>query len=167
MNVLDIVLGILLLYGLIKGAMKGLFIELASLIAIIASIYGATHFSDYIGNYLSIYINWPSKYIKIIAFAITFIAILILVSLLGRALTKIAKFAALGILNKLLGAIFGFLKMAFIASAVIMFIGPLNRGLNIMKQETINGSILYGRVAKFAPLVLPKIMKEFNKDDLK
>jgi len=99
------------------------------------------------------------------AFALTFIAILIIVSLLGKALTKIANFAALGIVNKLLGAAFGFLKMAFIASAAIMFIGPLSKNLGIIKKETIEQSIIYGKVAKFAPLVLPKIMKEFNKED--
>lgn len=165
MNYLDIILGILLLYGLVKGAMKGLFIELASLIAIVAAIYGATHFSDYIGNHLAKSVSWEPQSIKLTAFALTFIAILIVVSLLGRVLTKIANFAALGIINKLLGAAFGFLKIAFIASAVIMFIGPLNNTLEIVEKETINKSILYSKVAAFAPLILPEIMKEFNKKE--
>lgn len=164
MNYLDLILGGLLLFGLVKGIMKGLFVELASLIAIIAAIYGATHFSDYAANFLSKTVNWEPNYIRIAAFGITFVIILIVVSLLGKILTKIANFAALGILNKLLGGAFGFLKMAFIASAVIMFIGPLNDKLEIVKKETISNSILYNRVAAFAPLILPKIMKEFNKD---
>ena len=165
MNYLDIVLGILLLYGLVKGVMKGLFVELASLIAIVAAIYGATHFSDYVGNHIAKSVSWEPQYIKLTAFALTFIGILIVVSLFGRGLTKIANFAALGLVNKLLGAAFGFLKIAFIASAVIMFIGPLNNTLEIVKKETINESILYSKVAAFAPLILPKIMKEINKDE--
>ena len=165
MNYLDIILGILLLYGLAKGIMKGLFVELASLIAIIAAIYGATHFSDFIGNHLAKSVTWEPQYIKLTAFALTFIAILIIVSLLGKTLTKIANFAALGLINKLLGGAFGFLKFAFIASAVIMFVGPLNNTLEIIKKETINESILYNKVAAFAPLVLPKIMKEINKGE--
>ena len=165
MNYLDIILGILLLYGLAKGFMRGLFVELASLIAIIAAIYGATHFSDYAGNHLAKSVSWEPQSIKLAAFAITFIAILVIVSLLGKIFTKIANFAALGIINKLLGAAFGFLKMAFIASAVIMFVGPLNNTLEIVKKETINQSILYSKVAAFAPLILPKIMKEINKEE--
>jgi len=167
MNYLDIILGILLLYGLVKGVMKGLFIELASLIAIIAAIYGATHFSNYIGGYLAKTVSWEPQYIKLTAFALTFIVILIIVSLLGRVLTKVANFAALGLVNKLLGAAFGFLKMAFIGSAVIMFVGPLNNSLEIVKKQTIKQSILYSKVAAFAPLILPKIMKEFNPEDTK
>ena len=167
MNYLDIILGVLLLYGLVKGVMKGLFVELASLIAIIAAIYGATHFSNYIGDYLTKTVSWEPQYIKLTAFALTFVAILIAISLLGKVLTKIANFAALGLVNKILGAVFGFLKIAFIVSTVIMFVGPLNKNLNIINKETINKSILYSKVAKFTPLVLPKIMKEFNKEDTK
>ena len=165
MNILDIILGIVLLFGLVKGIMKGLFVELASLIAIIAAIYGATHFSYFIGNYIAQSVIWPEQYIKITAFALTFIGVLVLISLLGKTLTKSANFAALGILNKLLGGLFGLLKFAFIASAIIMFISPLNKGLNIIKQETIESSILYNGVAQFAPAILPTIMKEFKKED--
>jgi len=143
--------------------MKGLFVELASLIAIVAAIYGATHFSGYVGDHLSKNISLEPQYIKFIAFAITFIGILFLVSIFGKVLTKIANFAALGIINKLLGAAFGFLKMAFIASAVIMFIGPVNNTLEIIKKETIKGSILYGKVAAFAPIILPKVMNKLDK----
>ena len=164
MNYLDIILGIILLYGLVKGVMKGLFVELASLIAIVAAIYGATHFSGYVGDHLSKHISMEPQHIKLVAFGITFVAVLFLVSLLGKVLTKIANFAALGIVNKLLGAAFGFLKMAFIASAIIMFIGPLNNTLAIVKKETIQQSVLYSKVAAFAPVILPKIMKEYNQE---
>jgi len=143
--------------------MKGLFVELASLIAIVAAIYGATHFSGYVGDHLSKNISLESQYIKLIAFAITFIGILFLVSIFGKVFTKIANFAALGIVNKLLGAAFGFLKMAFIASAVIMFVRPVNNTLGIIKKETVNESILYSKVAAFAPIILPKVMNKLDK----
>ncbi len=162
MNIIDIILGILLLYGLVKGFTKGLFIELSSLIAIVAAIYCATHFSDYVGNFLSKQVMWDEKYVKLAAFAITFVLILIGVAILGRILTKVANFAALGILNKVAGAAFGLLKFAFIASAIIMILNPFNKTLNIISQETLNSSILFEPVADFAPKVLPKIMKEVN-----
>jgi len=47
MNVLDIILGALLLFGLVRGFMKGLFVEVASLVALIAGVYGAIHFSSF------------------------------------------------------------------------------------------------------------------------
>ncbi|MFD2563706.1 CvpA family protein [Aquimarina rubra] len=159
MNYIDIILGILLLWGLIKGFSKGLFVSLASLVALIAGIYIAVHFSHLVGGYLEQYVNWGDGAMKLTAFAITFIIVVILISLAGKLLTKIADFASLGVLNKLLGAAFGVLKFAFIASVVIIFIDAGNRSLGIIKQETLDSSILYSPVKKLAPMVLPNILK--------
>ncbi|MUH37783.1 CvpA family protein, partial [Zobellia amurskyensis] len=87
MSFLDIILGLLLLYGLWKGLKNGLFVELASLVALIAGIYGAIHFSYYAGDYLSQNMEWNERYINIAAFVITFIVIVFAVQLAGRFLT--------------------------------------------------------------------------------
>ncbi|WP_109436109.1 MULTISPECIES: CvpA family protein [Aquimarina] len=162
MNYIDIILGILLLWGLIKGLSKGLFASLASLVALIVGIYIAVHFSHIIGGYLGQYVDWQEGAMKLVAFALTFILVVILVSLAGKILTKIADYAALGILNKILGAAFGVLKMAFISSVIIIFIDAINRNITIIKEETINSSYLYKPVRKLAPMVLPSILKNTN-----
>lgn len=165
MNYIDIILGILLLWGLIKGFSKGLFVSLASLVALVAGIYIAVHFSHLVGGYLEQYVDWGDGAMKLTAFAITFIVVVILISIAGKLLTKIADFASLGILNKLLGAAFGVLKFAFIASVVIIFVDAGNRSLNIIKQETLDSSILYSPVKKLAPMVLPNILKSERGDN--
>ncbi|WP_108802783.1 CvpA family protein [Aquimarina sp. Aq107] len=165
MNYIDIILGILLLWGLIKGFSKGLFVSLASLVALVAGIYISVHFSHLIGGYLEKYVNWGDGALKLTAFAITFIGVVILISLAGKLLTKIADFASLGILNKLLGAAFGVLKFAFIASVIIIFVDAANRSLNLIKQETLDSSILYAPVKKIAPTVLPNILRDTTKEE--
>jgi membrane protein required for colicin V production len=50
---IDIVLGLLLLYGLFKGVQNGLLVELASILALVAGLYGAIHFP------ISLGITWP------------------------------------------------------------------------------------------------------------
>src|SRR5688572_12092091 len=99
MVILDIVIGILLVWGLYKGLKNGFFVELASLIALVAGIYGAIHFSYFVGDRLSERLEWDPRYISITAFLVTFLAILLLVNFAGRFLTKIADFAMLGFLN--------------------------------------------------------------------
>jgi membrane protein required for colicin V production len=165
MNYIDIILGILLLWGLIKGFSKGLFSSLASLVALIVGIYIAVHFSHIAGGYLEHYVNWGEGTMKLVAFAVTFIVVVILVSLAGKILTKIADYAALGILNKILGSAFGVLKMAFIASVIIIFIDAINRNITIIKEETLNSSVLYAPVRKLAPMILPSILKEEDSND--
>jgi len=162
MNYLDIVLGALLLIGLIRGILKGLFVELASLVAIIAGIYGAIRFSFYVSDFLEDKINLSPQNLKLIAFGVTFIGIILGISLLGRLLTKVAKFAALGLINRVLGGAFGLLKFAMIASGVIMFLGPLNNKLGVISPEVIEDSILYAPVEAIAPAIYPKIMEKYE-----
>lgn len=162
MNYLDIILGALLLIGLIRGIIKGLFVELASLVAIIAGIYGAIRFSFYVSDFLQDKVDLSAQNLKLIAFAITFIGIILGVSLLGKLLTKVAKFAALGLINRVLGGAFGLLKFAIIASGVIMFLGPLNNSLGVVSTEVIEASVLYTPVEAIAPAVYPKIIEKYE-----
>ncbi len=165
MNYLDIVLGIVLLIGLWKGFSNGLFKELASLVAIVAAIYGATHFSNYAAVLITNNVNIDPKYVQLLAFAATFIVIVLGISLFGKLLTKIADSASLGFLNKLAGGIFGAVKLAFIVSSIWMFIKPINNGLHIIKKETIKSSILFNKVEAIAPIVLPKLMEQLDKNN--
>lgn len=166
MNYLDIILGIFLIIGLIRGFSNGLFVEIASLIALIAGIYGAIHFSHYASEFIADRFNWGESLINLVAFAATFIIIVLVISLAGKLLTKVADLAMLGILNKILGAIFGMLKTAFILSVIIMFLAAANNKIGFIDEETQEESIVYGYVKSLAPLVLPNILKDnpFKKD---
>lgn len=167
MNYIDIILAVLLVWGLIRGFSKGLFSSLASLVALVVGLYVAIHFSEMVGSYFfpnTAEDNHTS--IKLASFAITFVLVIIIVTLAGKLLTKIADFASLGILNKILGAAFGVLKMAFIASAILMLVDAGNRSLQFFKQETLDESYLYEPVRKIAPMILPKIMRKSDRENV-
>ena len=166
MNTVDIVLALILLYGLVRGFFRGLLAEIASLVGIVAGIYGAIHFSYILSDFFSENMNWDSEYVNLIAFAITFVLIVFLISLAGKILTKMAGFAALGIVNKLLGAGFGLLKMAFIASVIIMFFAATNEEIELVSKEKLEDSKLYAPVKVIAPAVLPSILREARERDL-
>ena len=166
MNTVDIVLGIFLLYGLVRGFFRGFLTELASLVGLIAGIYGAIHFSYYAGEFLSQHVDWDIEIINLASLAITFLIIIFVVSLVGKMLTKVADFAALGIVNKLLGAIFGLLKSAFVASVIIMFFMTSNKTLEFVETETLEDSVLYEPVTVIAPIILPSIIKQVKEKDL-
>ena len=159
MGILDIFLGLLLIYGLYKGLKNGLFVEIASIIALIAGIYGAIHFSYIAGDYLSKNMEWNERYINIASFIITFIVIVIVVQLAGKFLTKIADFAMLGLLNKLAGAIFGALKVAVILGALLVFFERANSSVNLVKSETMEESLLYEPIKEIGALVFSKVLK--------
>lgn len=165
MSVLDIILGALLLFGLINGFLKGLFVEMAGLFALVLGVYGAIHFSNFAADILQSRFEWGEKTINITAFAITFVVIVLAISLTGKALTKIADFAALGIINKLLGGVFGTLKVGLILSIVLIVFDKMNRTLPFVDQAELEESILYKPVKSLAPTIFPSIIKSDSEDD--
>lgn len=164
MNVFDIVIAALLIFGFVRGVMKGLFVEVASLAALIGGVYGAIHFSYFIGDFLKEAVSWDQEYVSLAAFAGTFITIIVTIALIGKMLTKLADFAALGIINKILGGVFGAIKIGLILSVVFIFFGKMNDTIPFVKKETLDESILYAPVRKIAPTIFPSIIK--NEDEL-
>lgn len=160
MTVIDIVLGALLLFGLIRGLTKGLFVEIASLLALILGVYGAIHFSHFATDFLESRVDWDEKYVNIASFTITFIIIVFVISLAGKALTKLADFASLGMLNKLLGGLFGLLKIGLILSVILMVFTNMNKAIPFVDDEDIEKSVLYEHVRSLAPMIFPDIIKE-------
>lgn len=162
MNSLDIIIGLFLLFGLIQGFRNGFLIELASLVGLVLGVFCAIHFSHFASDILISYTEWEEQTINLAAFAITFIVVVIVVSIIARALTRIASFAALGLLNKLAGGIFGVLKMAFFASVILLFTNSFEREISFLSEEKKEASMLYEPVSSLAPMVLPKLIKELN-----
>lgn len=160
MAIIDIILAALMLFGLIRGLMKGLFVEIASLGALIAGVYGAIHFSNFAAEFLMEKVSWDEKYINIVAFAITFIIIVLAIALAGKALTKLADFAALGIINKILGGVFGALKIGLILSVILIVFDGLNKTIPFASDADLDDSILYQPVKSLAPTIFPNILKK-------
>ncbi|MBR9757560.1 MAG: CvpA family protein [Algicola sp.] len=158
MSGIDIVLAALILFGLVRGFMKGLFVEVASLVALVAGVYGAIHFSNYAGDFLQAKVDWDDKVISATAFAITFVIIVLAIALAGKALTKLANFAALGIINKLLGGVFGGLKIALILSVLLVVFDRMNKTIPFANEESLGESLLYQPVKALAPTIFPSIL---------
>ncbi|CAI8363404.1 MAG: Uncharacterised protein [Flavobacterium sp. SCGC AAA160-P02] len=162
MNIVDIVIVVLLIIAFIRGFMKGFFVEVASLIALIGGVYGAIHFSSFASSIIEDYVDWNENYITLTAFAITFIAIVITVSSLGKVFTKMADFAALGLINKILGGVFALLKSAVILSVVFVFFTRINNIIPFVEKDTLEKSILYPPIKKIVPTIFPAIIEEIN-----
>ncbi len=159
MNFIDIVLGLLLLYGLFKGVQNGLLVEIASIIALIAGLYGAIHFSYIVGDYLASHWDWNERTMSLLSFIITFFIIVILVIMTGKLLTKVAELAMLGLLNKIAGGLFGTLKVAIILGALLIFLESVNKNLRLINEESIAESVLYEPIRNIGALVFSTVIK--------
>lgn len=158
MSILDIALLVLLILGMVRGFSRGFFVEIASVVALIAGVYGAFHFSNFAATFLKERVDWNENTVNIAAFAITFIIIVLVIALAGKALTKIADFAMLGLLNKLLGALFGGLKVALILSVILIVLEKMHANVLFVKEADKESSVLYKPIKSLVPTIFPTIL---------
>ena|SRR5690606_12799082 len=163
MNVFDIILLAFLLFGFIRGLWSGFFVSLASFISILVGIFIAVKFSSLTANFLRDNLSQDWKHIEIIAFAITFIAVVIGIALLAKVFTKIADFSGLGWINKILGGVFGLLKIVLILSVFLHFFEKINENNALVSEKTLQESILYRPISEVSEIIFPTLSDWFEK----
>jgi membrane protein required for colicin V production len=160
MNYIDIILCIVLVYSVYQGFRKGFIVMVGTLAALLLGIWGAVKFSGFTESFLQDKFGWEYKYNSLIAFAITFIGIVIGVNIVAKLLDKVAESVSLGFMNKLLGIIFATLRNAFIISIVLVILNGIDRTVNFMPKEDMEESILYKPVESLAPWMFPYLSFE-------
>lgn len=162
MLIVDLIIAVLLGYSLFKGLQKGLIISIVSLIALIAGIYFSLRFSFFTREILQTNTQWNPNTITISAFFITFLIVLILLFVLGKALTKLANTIALGFINKLAGALFEGVKMILIISVFLNLFQKINYNNLIVSEEKLNESIFYHPIEEVSKKVFPLMEKWYQ-----
>ena len=142
MNVLDLIIGIILVLFAITGLRKGLIIEAFYLASFLFGAYGAMHFSDAVADWMSDFINVSEDYLTIISFIVTFIIVLILVRLFGRVISRLLEAISLGFVDKIGGFIFGVLKGALLVSVIIMIMNVFGAS-DLINNDLRESSKLY------------------------
>lgn len=157
MNWIDFIIIALLVFGLIQGFIDGLIIEIAGLAALVAGIWGAIHFSGWTAVKLAEWFDMQSAWTGIVAFAITFTAIVIAIYLLGKMIDSLMKTISLGFVVKTLGAVFGVLKTALILSVIFVFLNSIDQKKHFLPSSMIAKSYLYNPIADLVPAIFPMV----------
>jgi len=167
MNYLDIVISIPLLYGLIKGFTNGLIKEITGLLGLFIGFYVAINFSAYLHPKLEGVLGGYEQFIPIIAFATLFIVSVFMIKILGYIINKLTKALALGFISKILGAIFGFLKVL----VIFIFLLAIVTDYDLIDKTTKEEAVLLKPLQEISELITPEIKKNktiiLNKVDKK
>ncbi len=166
MNHVDIILAIPLTIGAIHGFSRGFVLVVTTLAGLVGGVFLAAAFADLVAHVLSDLVSWNPGTLKIIAFVIIFIGVVIMVNILGRFIENIFKFTGLNLINRLAGLVAGILKLAFILSIVLIFFNHVNRENMLMSDKTQKNSFLYDKVASFVPSILPRLDFESFKEEV-
>ena len=133
---------------------------IASLAALVLGIIGAIKLRPVFAALLDSVFNIAPEHMNMIAFAVAFVSIVLVVHLAAYLVDKLVKAVALNFVNRLLGMAFGLLVTAFVISMVLWPINEVNAEKQIIKPERIEGSFLYKPLSAFAPAVFPYLKKD-------
>jgi membrane protein required for colicin V production len=159
MSTLDIILAIFLFYFAFRGFSQGFIISIATLAGLILGFWAASHFSEFTANWLQHDMGLKSGNIKLIAYIVTFVIVVVLIFLLGRFMTGVVKTVGLGIVNRLAGALFGIVKGLLIASFLFLLFSRIDPHESLLTAAHKKGSVLYKPVSAVAPAMIPVLQK--------
>jgi len=154
LNWLDIIIAIPIIGAMIKGAWRGLILEAASFLGLIGGIVAGILFLDKIRDFLQTILQLNETYLSVIAFIIIFASVVLGVSLLGKLATKLFQIAALGILNRIGGLLFGFVSSFLLVGLGVLMLEKLDRGFHILPEKVKEESVLYEPISYVIPQVL-------------
>ena len=150
MNYIDIILLLPLLYGAYRGFSRGLIIEVATLLGLLLGVYIAIKFSGYTEDFLRDFLNLSSESLSYVALGVTFLIVVVAISLLGKMLTKLIDIISLGMVNKLLGTVLGIAKYFVFLCIVLFIIEALDGKFQFINEEVKEKSLLYNAFLTFA-----------------
>jgi membrane protein required for colicin V production len=119
MNPLDWLLAILLTYSVVKAAVNGFFRESLSLAGLVVGFLLAGWYYRTLARNLAGLISNPA-FAQFAAFLLILAAVMILAALVARLLRRTASTIGLGFMDRLGGALFGFLRGALLGTALLM-----------------------------------------------
>jgi membrane protein required for colicin V production len=157
MNFIDVLIIVPVLYAGWKGFKHGLIIEVFTLLALVVGLYAGIHFSDFVANTLKTSFSWHSKYVPVVSFTITFLAVGAMVYFAGKAIEKVVKLTGLTPVNKGFGVLFSVLKMIYFISVFIILIESYDEKNDFFPEETKEESVLYNPVKKVSTSTIPGI----------
>ena len=157
MNILDIILLICFIPALVQGFRKGLISQVTAIISIIAGVWFSVRFTPVVSQWLETHAGGSEQVLKVVAFALIFIAISIVLTLVGRLIERIVKLIMMGWLNRLLGVVLSLAKTGLIIGIAIMVLCSLDDTFNFMNEELMNGSILFPPLKDLAYAIYPQL----------
>ena len=138
MNLVDLIIIAIIGFGIIRGYSKGLIIELSSFFGIFISFFIAGNVDNLLSNEISAFISVNSDLLNTISFIVIFILSYLIIIYLAKGFTKLAKVVYLGLLNSVLGGVFGGLKLLLILLIITKIIFSLKLlSNNIISESSI------------------------------
>ena len=154
MNLIDSICLILLIYGSYKGFKNGIVGELLSFLGILLGIYLSKTYYPIVDEYLATIFDSTNQLVSLISVILIFSVTIILTKILSKVITKALNVMALGLLNKLIGSIFGLLKYLLILCIITFIFSEANDIFVFIEKNKIEETQIFSKIQKINDYIL-------------
>ena len=146
MNFFDILTLVALVWAIISGWRSGFVSQLLGLVGIILGIVLSLRYGAAVGGMFGI----DARFSVVAGFLITFVAVLVVATILSRLLAKVLSFIGLGWVNTLLGIVLSIVKGLVVLSMLYAAIYSLNLNSQLIEPDYFDNSISFDIIRKCA-----------------
>jgi len=150
----DIVIALLLIITAFRGFSKGLVMQLAGLVALAGGVLAAYFFWNQAYLMLQEWINTSHYILKTVSVVVTTALVTVVLLLVGKIFSKIIHITPFGIVDSLLGVIFGVGQMVLLLSFVIFALLYINPEMSFLQDGYLSRSYLLPYIKPVAPAII-------------
>ncbi len=152
MNIIfDIILAIPLVWALWAGFRGGVIVQLGGIAGLFLGVWLAFRYGARVGAWFNI--NDTAD--NVIGFIIIVVLTIVVISLIGRLLKGVFRFAGLAALDRIGGALLSLLKVALVMGLLLWGMGRISRSLDWEKWNKVEGAHLYKPLTALAEFTFP------------
>lgn len=151
--ILDIILGIFLLWAIYRGFRDGVVVQLGGLAGLFIGIYLAFRYGTALGHWLGVEESWAT----VAGFAIILVLVLVAIAVIGRLLRGVCRFAGLSVLDKIGGILVSVFKTGLILGIMLYAFEATNRRMEWVPQYSLDKSVLYEPLIDVAEMAFPYV----------
>lgn len=146
----DIIIIVLVLFGAYQGYKDGFLMGVATLVALMLGVFIAFKFTGAGMEFLQEKFNADKAFLPYLSFFLIFLAIVVLVTLLGRFLRRSIDKTFLGRIDEAFGSVLGAFKMLFMLSITLWIVDSFKIDL---PSGWARDSVVYPFTAHLAPSI--------------
>lgn len=155
MNTLDIILLICFIPAAIAGLRKGLVGQIIGLLTIILGCRLSMTFQKPVTDWLVKVTAANPEMIRILSFVLIFIAVAVVLYLIGKVIEKVIHIVLLGWVNKLLGILISSLIAIVVIGLIGGTVSSLNDQLQLFNPAFMKESVLLDAFMKVTSAIMP------------
>ncbi len=152
MNIIDIILGLILIFAIYNGGREGVIMQLSTFIGIVLAIFLGRTFALTVGQDI---LHIAPEYAYMGGFIIIFFAAILAVAVAARLLSKVLSFVGLGFINRFLGVVLSLITTSVILSFACVLFMWINGEGTIVDAATLKSSHLFYPIMSISEHVAP------------